>query len=366
MFGFLIFSSYALYCMGVGSVFEIGAFNWFEKLFFLFSSLLFLLRGGQDRRVLGLMCFLFALVLFMAILTPYPYFNWFILLSAFNQLLIVFLFLSAVPRKEDVYLLHSAMALAPLFSVFIGFIYYLLGVRDLFSVEFATGLGRFQGSLIPAFLSGLSCVGAAASLKLYFGGSKMHIFIFIINVLFLLLSGGRMAMAVFVLVSFAILFFSNKIAFKTKVVYIYFFAFLAVLMVWLFFDMLYVRFAGSGDSGRELMWDYTIGLARKYSDTGIGFGHQFYSVSDDLVATFSSAAAHNDYLRIYLELGLVGSILFFFIFSVACFFSWRARGMSSIAIGASILCGAFMFMLTDNFLSSVAYFPLLFLGFNED
>ncbi|MEK9766107.1 MAG: hypothetical protein VW274_06465, partial [Thalassolituus sp.] len=109
-------------------------------------------------------------------------------------------------------------------------------------------------------------------------------------------------------------------------------------------------------SGRDILWEFVLYMISRYPDFGIGFGHQFLSTPQDIINMTASWSAHNEYLRIALEVGIVPSF-FFFIFMFLTFLSPMLyfKRFDFFYVSAVVLF--FLSCATDNTISS----PYMFL-----
>jgi hypothetical protein len=122
------------------------------------------------------------------------------------------------------------------------------------------------------------------------------------------------------------------------------------------------RFLNSTDNGREVMWSYLRGISEKYPWTGIGWGHEFLSVPHDIVIQTGSPAAHNDFLRLQVELGLIGMPLFYLLLSLAVLIVAH-RNSRYVHPTVIIAYLGFLFLSrTDNALAAPSHFPLIILA----
>lgn len=100
-------------------------------------------------------------------------------------------------------------------------------------------------------------------------------------------------------------------------------------------------------SGRFLRWPATLNMSKDFLILGAGFGTYRYSyfLYDPDEAGNWSTHAHNDYLEIFAEGGIIGSILFFLLIGMV-FYSiirmWWARGHPEIKVlGIGIITSLF-------------------------
>lgn len=351
--------AYALYILNIGLVFKLEAVNAIEKLAFLFAAICFVMTRPVDRRVLVLLTIVMAMVLFLGSLTTYPYFQWTILINALNQFIIIYLLIAARPSARDAKIILLLIAFAPVASSMLGIAYDVVGLRPMFGAEFANRAERFRGSLIPSFLSGLAMCGVIACVLLVLRRGARYVPLGILNLSILVLAGGRSALAVALAVSGLSLAFARRISFTLKYAFFVGGCLIISFVLLLTWDTLSTRFTSSGMSGRDIMWAYLVNLADDYFWTGIGYGHQFFTTPRAMVVSFGSAAAHNDYYRLAVELGYPGMVMFYLLLTLAMYFVWSGRLVQRDPSVLIAYLGFLMLSITENVLSSPAYFPLL-------
>ncbi len=187
----------------------------------------------------------------------------------------------------------------PLLCVVLGFVYQAIGVKPMFAVEFSTGLPRYMGSLSSAaFTSALAMCGLFSAVQMMLHTKRSYALLAIINLVVLLAAGGRATLVVALSLSVISIMNYRGISFRTKAGLMLSGVLAGALVASVFWQNISARLAASGDSGRSLMWDYLRTVIAQYPDTGIGFGHQFFATPREIIIMFSSASAHNDYLRL--------------------------------------------------------------------
>jgi hypothetical protein len=176
-----------------------------------------------------------------------------------------------------------------------------------------------------------------------------------------MLAGGRAAFAVTILVSLGLIIFSRFIHVRDK-----FFVLIAVIISIpavgvIGFQYIFTRFATSGDNGRIVMSEYLWSQIEKYPWTGIGFGHQYWDTPEEVSIVVGSLAAHNDYLRILVELGYFGATAFYILMTMAIFKASLQNGHFNFTVIVSFV-GFLILSNSDNAISTPPYFPLLLIA----
>lgn len=335
-----------------------------SKILLLFSAI-FLLFSGQ---VIGLNVFLglvvVGVVLMSAIATDYFYFEWSILFFSLNQIVTLFLFLSVRPSPAQMFGILKIIAWAPAFSLMVGMVYQIIGVGSLFGVDGMTDAPRLQGSTIPSFLAGLTLSAAFASILLYYCGNKKFWILLCFNFIVILLTAARMPIflcGVVLVVSFLIL---DQGGLHKKAAYsVIFFGMVGVFLAF-FGEAIFARFGSESSSGRDILWDYFSGLISGYWNYGIGFGHSIGAVPPEVTVLVGGAsAAHNEYIRIAVEIGVVQA--WFFYISLAFLIVGLSKGIDG-GVRLLYFVGCFLFFIfcyTDNSISTPVDYPLLLVAF---
>lgn len=333
--------------------------NMIEKALFLALAAAVMVLRRMDRWALALMAFTVLITALFGALTPYPGFSWLTWLLSINQIVILFALTGFYPTERDAIGILRISAWLPLISVGAGLAAWLASGRAVFGVEFATGTWRLQGALIPAFLSGIAMTGLVAALMAALEWRRLpYLALVAVNLAILLMAGGRTALAVAVFVSAALIAFSPLIHRRDKLTLLTGAVMAAPLFAILALPFALRRLSTSTDNGRAAMADYLYDLAAQYPWTGIGFGHQFWHVPPDVVARVGSAAAHNDYLRLTVELGVLGMVVVFLALAIALLrAALRGGRVNGTALAGS--AGFLLLCVSDNALATPAYFPLL-------
>lgn len=359
LFRWAIGFGYLLFVVNPDLVVNLGRINPILKSTILLAALIYVFTRPVDKRVLVLLAVCLTMVVGLGALTSYPRFQWSILLGALNQILVPYLLLAGKPTEEDrSFFLKLSVWLAPISSG-LGMVYSILGLYNPFPIEYATGEPRFAGTLNPAFAGGLATIGMFAAFKLMERGTKAYAVLIVINFGILILSAGRMNLLVMVFILVPSFFLSSAISRNAKIQLSLLGAIgslLIVPLVWLRYED---RLSKSGGNGRDFMWDWLYSMSERYPNFGIGFGHQFWSTPPELLAHFSSAAAHNDYLRLLVELGWFGVFGFYGIFIVTVLVVWSSKvGRRDYSI-IFALAGFLLLSSTDNALATTCYFTLI-------
>ncbi len=205
-------------------------------------------------------------------------------------------------------------AWVPLLSVAGGGILDLAGLRPLF---FEGGGERLAGLGHPAFLAGF-CLAAiyACLIELYREGESRTLLLLAVNFLILALTGARAPLAYAVAVTGLTLCLVRSSAFprRCRILPLLLAACLLPLLVILASDLSTVRLFNvlsneAGNlSGRDLLWPpfEQAAAASPWVGWGLGAGNAIITPDSELARLIQTWAAHNEYLRMRVEGGLIG------------------------------------------------------------
>jgi O-antigen ligase len=336
--------------------------NAVEKTFFLMSAFALLFTRKQDKIVLGLMAAELFVVYVLALSTPYSQFSWSIFLASLNQIIVFFIFLSGETSYKDQQTIWKLTAFLPAICAVLGVLYQGAGISQMIAAEYATGVPRYLGSLsAAAFTSALGMCGVFAAVQMMLNAKKSYGVLVILNLMILLAAGGRATLAVALVLSVISVLIHRGMQISTKLAMMALGLVAGIGVLGVFWSNLATRFSESGDSGRSVMWDYLKIVIAQYPDTGIGFGHQFFNTPREVEITVGSASAHNDYLRLSVELGTTGMIVFYTILTLAVLRSAFRNGRQNYMV--ILAFAGFLFLSnSDNALASPLEFPLIFLA----
>jgi hypothetical protein len=295
-----------------------------------------------------------------AVFSNYEEFSWNVYLRGTMQFVIIFMLLAAVVNDKNAIRILRFFSYIPIIVVINGIIYKALGLGEVFYTEFASGVPRLSGSLQPAFLASLCISGVYASLKLAIEKDERYWFWLVVNVLILLLTAARMALLVTFLLAASVFFLNTNISRKFKFNLVLIGIFAAMAVVPFMIQTFLTRIEMSGDNGRDVLWEYLSFLQSFYPNFGIGLGHQYLSIPDEVIMQAATVSAHNEFKRLALEIGDVqtGMVIFAFVASGL----WLARHKTTNA-PVEIVMALALFMVNSmvaNSFSSAYVFLMLF------
>lgn len=334
--------------------------NAIEKLFFLIT-VLYLWWKKRITPIVALLCYLvIALTLLSAFFSTNSELSFITTLKSLTQIIIIFFLLGVTLEEKEKTIFAKLISALPVICVLLGILYMALDIRSIVSFEYASGLPRLQGTLIPAYLGGITIAAAYSSLYLAQNYDKKYYYWFAINFILLFLTGGRMALFIGLILFTSYFYLSNQVKPSLKI-------FITATGITLFILLLILtsgapveRLLQTHSSGRDIIWEYLFALIEIYEPFGLGFGHQVLFVPDEVkLLTGGTIGAHNEYLRIAVEIGVIPSFLFFLILFTASFIRIKdAQGINRIMILIStVLFG--LFCLTDNAIASPHIFLFL-------
>jgi len=211
--------------------------------------------------------------------------------------------------------LCKAIVLVPLISAGVGLLAWLAGLSPAFDHNF-----RFQGLHSPPFLAGFCVTAIFAATLEYLRGFRVH---------WLVLGGAAMAIllatqarapiiavAIFLTLVFA---FSDRQTFplKRKLDLAMGGLLPAALLLGPLMYFALDRFLGAEGyeqfSGRDVIWPYFLDAieARPLFGYGLGAGKLIVDPEDPQIRLIRSNAAHNEYLRLSVDAGIIGCALIF-------------------------------------------------------
>jgi O-antigen ligase len=250
-----------------------------------------------------LLMFLITLVAadFLPVLTPFQ------MVKSLIGLMLPFLFLHCVYRREAVDRYLFLLAIVSPLSVILGF-----GV-DAAGGFPAIGEVRVGGMTIPAFLGNFAFMGFFVSIYRYLDANRSRDLLLAgINVIVVLATVSRTAIAMTAVLATVVTLLApqQKFQFSARIKVSIAGALLLAGALVAFWPQIEQRFESSGTSGRDLAWPYIVQAieVNPWFGRGIGAGAVFLDTIDDPWVNISSA--HNEYLRLAMDAGIVGLLIF--------------------------------------------------------
>lgn len=298
------------------------------------------------------------IILISGINTDYIYYDYRTSLMSFTQIMALLFFFIAILDEPNIVSSLKVISFAAVISLVVGGVFSLLGYRELFRAEYATGIFRLGGSTGSAFMAGLCIMSSISSLYVWLRYDDRFKYIFIISFICLLLTMGRMALFIGILLCYVRFLTMKAVSERVKLQATLILFFIGLVVAAFILPNLLERMENSGSSGRDILWHFVMYMIAQYPDFGIGFGHQFLSTPQDIIARTASWSAHNEYLRITLELGILPAILFF----IVIFLTLCSPMIYYKRVDAFYLFSVLLYMIsciTDNNISSPHMFIFL-------
>lgn len=335
-----------------------NAGNILQKLLIIFSGIALMATRPVHRGVVVLMAAIVALTFICAVGTDFPGFEWRLYIGGVVSAVAPFILLTAQPDAKDRHLGLVVFAFLPLLTIVVGGLYQLAGISPLFDSDPQAGtrLGATQG---PAYLAALCFTSTYAALELAERRHVGYTALLAINSIILVLAGGRMALGMgFLVCGIAYLRSFRRFPLLKIFVPIWFIVLGGILLVSFGEDNL--RHLGSTSlSNRDLIWAALERHLHAHPWFGVGLGNQQLLVPASLTGKTGTFAGHNEYLRIAVELGYPGAILFFALTAGIFLLVWNSAWVRRDPMFLVCAAAFYIYGLTDNTFSvPQAYFIL--------
>jgi O-antigen ligase len=254
------------------------------------------------------------------------------------------------------------VVLAPLVTVAAGVPLQLAGIRPLVLAEF-TGAFRLQGATIPAFLGLMSAVAVMAAMTEYAATGRQH-WLLLAGVAAILTLASGTRMATFAVLLFCLIFlgaargpmFGPSRRLRLWMLGIVAAGLAGAVLGPTLIERTFGRGAAGGGiyaAGRDVIWPIFVATIEQHPLFGQGMGTIRLIVPEDEVKYIGTIAAHNEYLRLSVDMGIVGVLLL-----IAGHFAWfRGEWRYLSRIERTAVAGFSVVMLvysvTDNTLISL-------------
>lgn len=202
----------------------------------------------------------------------------------------------------------------------IGFVFFSFNIFTILNQNFSNFMLSGQSSNSESFLFPF----ILGIISFYFFLNK-QLSLFIIFFILTFLTGKRSVFLALVLISFVQLIFSNNVVFKYRIVIGLLFNLFSLLLIYFFSngffndllnDLIGIKSIGSFSAGRSsinsFVFDYFRNLSISDKLFGIGFG-EISKYIGNYFYMGNSWNAHNEILRLLVEIGVLGLILFVYL-----------------------------------------------------
>jgi O-antigen ligase len=237
------------------------------------------------------------------------------MIKSLISLCLPFLFLHCIYRREAIDRYLNCIAWMPLVSVALGMAFDVAGLRPAYRAEY-TGAMRISGMTIPAYLGYFAYTGFFVSVyQLLVNGKRNQFWPAGINFLIIMLTGTRMPMAMAAVLGSVVLLIApqRSLSMSTRVKVLFAGAILLCGAIYFVWPQIEARITGNAASlsGRDVIWEYYLLEIEKnpWFGRGIGAGVVLLPTIDDYRVAFTTAA-HNEYLRVLIDSGIVGLTIF--------------------------------------------------------
>jgi O-antigen ligase len=324
-----------------------NAGNIVQKLLIIFAGVAFMATRPVQRGVVVLIGAILAMTFICALGNDFPGFEWRLYIGGAVSVVAPFIFLTAEPNSKDRQFGLAIFAWLPLLMTLVGVVYQLAGISTLFNPDPQAGM-RLSGSQGPAYLAAACFTGCFATLELAERRHIGYVWLLIANFAILVLSGGRMALAAALLIC-GIDYLRSFKRFPLTKFFIPIWVLICGATVLLLFAQRNLRHLETTTlSNRDLIWAAMKRHLHAHPWFGVGLGNQQLLVPESLTGRVSTIASHNEYLRVAVELGYPGAVLFFLltlgIFLVVWNSAWVKRDPMFLVCAAAF----YIFGLTDN------------------
>lgn len=338
-----------------------NAGNVVQKLLIILTGAAFMASRPVHRGVVAAIFVIAGLTFFCAIGTDYPGFEWRLYCGGLVSVVAPFVLLTAQPDARDRQLVLLVFAAMPSLMALFGAVYQVAGVGHLFAADWTGGIRLTGTQDSPAFLAGAGFTGTLAALEL---AERRHLAfagLLLLDIIVLVLAGGRTALALALLICAIDYLRSFR-----RVPLLKFFV--PIWFVTIGGAALLLSRGGAGLqhlmstslSARDLIW----AALRRHLDAhpwfGVGLGNQQLLMPADFKARgVGTIAGHNEFLRIAVELGYPGAVTFFLLTLAICFMVWNSAWVRRDPMFLVCVIAFYLYSLTDNTLSAPQIYFIL-------
>jgi O-antigen ligase len=333
---------------------EGNAGNVVQKLLILLTGAAFIATRPAHRGVIVAICMIAGLTFVCAMGTQYPGFEWRLYFGGVVSIVAPFVLLTAQPQTRDRQLVLLVFAALPALMALLGALYQAVGVGQLFAADNFAGEVRLSGTQdSPAFLAGAGFTGTLAALELAERRHLGYAALFLLDIIVLALAGGRTAFALAVLVCGV----DYLRSFRRVPLLKFFVPIWVVSLAASGFVMLrgdaFQHLTSTSMSARDLIWAVLRRHLNAHPWFGVGLGNQQLLMPADFKSRgVGTIAGHNEYLRLAVELGYPGAILFFLLTLTIFFMVWNSAWVRRDPMFLVCVVAFYLYSLTDNTLSA--------------
>jgi O-antigen ligase len=211
-------------------------------------------------------------------------------------------------------------------------------------------------------MGALGYLAASASFQLSEKHGIKYLLLGVLNIGITVLTGSRMAtaMALFVC-GFTFFYGFRRRPLSNAFITIYGVLVGGAFLV-TFGDVILKRAAVGGLTGRDLIWWAVEQQLALHPIFGVGLGHQYLLIPASVTQRTATIAAHSEYLRMAVEFGYPGAVIFFIAVAALLLIVWRSRWVQRDPRFLVMSCSFFIYCITDNSLGGPEGFLILTLA----
>lgn len=337
-----------------------NAGNAVQKLLIILTGVALAATRPKHIGVLLLICAIPVLCFICAVGSDWPGFESRLFLGGLVAIIAPFALLTAQPERRDRDLVLLIFAALPVLMTLLGLVYQVVGIAAVFESDPTVGtrLAGSQGA--PAILAGAGFTGVVAAFELAEQRNIKYIGLFLLDLLVLAFTGGRAALGLAVFIcAFEYLRSFRKFPLLKFFVPVWFACVAAIAFISLRGDALR-HLTSTTLSKRELIWAALRRHLEAHPWFGVGLGNQQLLMPADLKGQgVGTIAGHNEYLRIAVELGYPGAVLFYLITLGIFFLVWNSVWVRRDPFFLICVVAFYLFSLTDNTFSVPQIFFIL-------
>jgi O-antigen ligase len=184
---------------------------------------------------------------------------------------------------------------------------YLVLDQPLFMEDYNRGERFYGAGIHPVPLSFFMVIVLYSAIFLFEKNQqKRYLLVALASSIFLILTYGRTAIAGFFLTFLVYLYYKKKLKYAIPLaIIVLIFSFTIIVNFFLIKGQIYQDNADFVSSGRLGLWEESIKSFLKHPILGVGAGS-----SDIVMQSFNLNTPHNEFIRVLIEIGIIGLIMF--------------------------------------------------------
>jgi O-antigen ligase len=337
-----------------------NAGNAVQKLLIILTGVAFVTTRPRHLGVVLLICAIPVLAMVCAVGSDWPGFERRLFIGGMVGIIAPFALLVAQPERRDRDMVLLVFASLPVLMTLLGAVYQVVGLGAAFQSDPLVGTRLAGTQNAPAILAGAAFTGTVAALELAEQRHIGFIALLFLDVAVLAFTGGRAAFGLAALIC-ALEYVRSFRRFPLLKFFlpIWFMSFAAIAFVALRGDALR-HLTSTTLSKRELIWAALWRHLDAHPWFGVGLGNQQLLMPADLKGQgVGTIAGHNEYLRLAVELGYPGAVIFYLITVGIFFMVWNSTWVRRDPFFLFCVLAFYLFSLTDNTFSVPQIFFIL-------